>query len=143
MLNQIFYLLAAMLGFYIFWHVIQKLLERVAETNPSKAFAPLAIVHWVLLGIMSAIAAAECAMYIAFVVRSIDDSSGSLLLAYEYNALSAALSIICWVASLEILGWVVFVSTKAGGDKKVLSSISTPYYHYMRANMITRLAYQP
>ena len=119
-LSQIFYLIAIMLGFYIFWHVIHKLLERVTEKNANRGFALMAVIHSVLLGIMSAIAAAECAVYIALIAKSIGGFTDLLLLAYEYSALSASLSIICWLASTEILGWAIFVFVKAGGDKKVL-----------------------
>lgn len=130
-LSQIFYLIAIMLGFYIFWHVIHKLLERVTEKNANRSFALMAVIHSVLLGIMSAIAAAECAVYIAFIAKSIGGFTDLLLLAYEYSALSASLSIICWLASTEILGWTIFVFVKAGGDKKVLDLSPThPYPPY-------------
>lgn len=120
MLNQAFYLIALMLGFYIFWKLIQKLLERLAEDKPSKAFAPVAIVHWILLGILSALSAAECALYIAFVVKGVNGSDGYMKLAFEYNKVSSALSILCWVASLEALGWIIFVFVAAAPDRRVL-----------------------
>lgn len=124
MLNQIFYLIAVMLGFYIFWKLIQKLLERLAEDKPSKAFAPVAIAHWVLLGILSALSAAECALYIAFVVKGINVGERYMKLAYEYNKVSAALSILCWLASLEAFCWIIFVFVSSAPDRRVRLYIS-------------------
>ena len=132
MLNQIFYSVTAMLGFYIFWKMVQKLLERVAEKQPSKVFVPVAIVHWVLLAILSALSMAECGTYIAFIVKGINEGSGNLQLVFHYNKLSSGLSILCWVASFEILCWIVFAFVKSG-DKKV---ISFPYSNYMRILML-------
>lgn len=119
MLNQIFYLIALMLGFYIFWKLIQKLLERLAEDKPSKAFAPVAVAHWVLLGILSALSAAECALYIAFVVKGVNVGERYMKLAYEYNKVSAALSIFCWLASLEAFCWIIFVFVNSAPDRRV------------------------
>ena len=120
MLNQIFYSLTAMLGFYIFWKTVQKLLERIAEKKPSKAFVPVAVVHWVLLAILSALSMAECGTYIAFIAKGINEGSRNLQLVFHYNKLSSGLSILCWVASLEILCWIIFAFAKSG-DKKVFS----------------------
>lgn len=119
MLNQIFYLIAVMLGFYVFWKLIQKLLERLAEDKPSKAFAPVAIAHWVLLGVLSVLSAVECALYIAFVVKGINVGERYMKLAYEYNKVSAALSIFCWIASLEAFCWIIFVFVSAAPDRRV------------------------
>jgi len=119
MLNQIFYLIAVMLGFYIFWKLIQKLLERLAEEKPSKAFALVAITHWILLGMLSALSAAECALYIAFIAKGINVGEGYMKLAYEYNKVSAALSILCWIASMEVLGWIIFIFVSAAPDRRV------------------------
>lgn len=132
MLNQIFYSLTAMLGFYIFWKMVQKLLERVAEKKPNKVFVPVTIVHWVLLAILSALSMAECSTYIAFIVKGINEGSGNLQLVFHYNKLSSGLSILCWVASFEILCWIIFAFVKSG-DKKV---ISLPYSNYMRILML-------
>jgi len=119
MLNQIFYLIAVMLGFYIFWTLIQKLLERLAEDKPSKAFAPVAIAHWILLGILSVLSAAECALYIAFVVKGINVGEAYMKLAFEYNKVSAVLSILCWIASMEVFGWIIFVFGSVVPDRRV------------------------
>lgn len=126
MLNQIFYLLAVMLGFFIFWLVIQKLLERMAENKPSREFAPVALVHWIILGVLSVISIAECAMYIAFMVKGVDGSAGYARLVFDYNKLSSGLSILCWVASMEILCWVIFAFARI--EQKVFSPHSTIIY---------------
>ena len=132
MLNQIFYSLTAILGFYIFWKLVQKLLERVAEKKPSKAFVPVAVIHWVLLAILSALSIAECGTYIAFIVKGVNEGSSNLQLVLHYNKLSSGLSILCWVASFEILCWIIFAFAKSG-DRKVFSVL---YSNYMRIHML-------
>lgn len=139
MLNQIFYLLAMMLGLFIFWFVIQKLLERMAENKPSKAFAPVALVHWVILGILSVISLAECAMYIAFIVKGVDGSVRYARLVFDYNKLSSGLSILCWAASMEILCWVIFAFAKI--EQKVFDSHSTIIW--MSCKLITQAGLTP
>ncbi|BCR90388.1 uncharacterized protein ACHE_60274A [Aspergillus chevalieri] len=137
MLNQIFYLIAVMLGFYIFWKLIQKLLERLAEEKPSKAFALVAITHWILLGMLSALSAAECALYIAFITKGINVGEGYMKLAYEYNKVSAALSILCWIASMEVLGWIIFIFVSAAPDRRAgLAPLSVGSFFFFLINFI-------
>lgn len=118
-LNLIFYLITFLLGFFVFWYLVHKLLERVTETSSSNISRMVAMAHWVILVIFVAIAIAECAVYIASVAENFIDSYASWLLTYDFNNVSSALTILFWVASIEILCWYIFIAVKAGTEKRV------------------------
>lgn len=125
-LNLIFYLITFLLGFFVFWYLVHKLLERVLERTSSNINRIVTIIHWVILVIFCAIAIAECAVYIASVAENFIDSYASWLLTYDFNNVSSALTIIFWVASIEILGWYIFIAVKTGTEKRVYISPFLP-----------------
>lgn len=143
-LNLIFYLTAFMLGFFVFWYLVHKLLERVTERSPSNIYGIVAIAHWVLLAIMSAIVVAECAVYIAYIAKSFINPDKLLILLINLYQLSSALDIICWIASIEILGFMIFIFVKAGTEKRVCTSPLHLHYctQQTRTNITTRLESQ-
>ncbi|KAJ6065216.1 hypothetical protein N7444_000869 [Penicillium canescens] len=60
MLGIFFNLLATVLAFYVFWSLIHRLLGRLIDSG--KPYAAVTIIHWILLGILSAVSLADWAL---------------------------------------------------------------------------------
>lgn len=114
MLQYFFGLLSDCLILFVFYNIIHGLLNRL--TDSGKPYAIVQIVHWVLLGIISAISIATWGLYVAFEVALVN-SNITYYLAHNMNLLSASRSIILWVMTLEILAWTIFVAAKAGSHR--------------------------
>lgn len=110
MLQYFFGVLTDCLILFVFYNIIHGLLNRL--TDSGKPYAIVQIVHWVLLGIMSAISIATWGLYVAFEVAFIN-SNISYYLEHNMSLLSASRSIILWVMTLEILAWTIFVAAKS------------------------------
>lgn len=116
----IFYLVAMLFGFFVFWHLIHELLESVAGRNSRKA----AIAHWVILAIFSALAISGCITYIASIAEIFTGYRTTTYLLYlsgSANVVLAVLSILFFAASIEIGGWTIFIH-KARTEKTVCAS---------------------
>ncbi|KAJ5770227.1 uncharacterized protein N7511_002278 [Penicillium nucicola] len=110
MLGTFFNLLATLLLLYVFWSLVHRLLGRL--TDSGKPYAAVTIIHWILLGILSAVSIADWGMYVAYEVGQVTYISFELI--YAWIDLDAALMIIFWVLTIEIMAWTIFVTVKAG-----------------------------
>lgn len=110
MLVTFFNLLATLLIFYIFWSLIHRLLARL--TDSGKPYAAVTIIHWILLGILTAVSIANWGMYVAYEVGQVTYIRMDLALAWA--DLDNAQTIIFWLLSMEIVAWTIFVTVKAG-----------------------------
>ena len=125
MLATFFNLLATLLVFYIFWSLIHRLLGRL--TDSGKPYAAVTIIHWILLGILSAVSLADWAMYVAWEVREVT-TVVSIEFTLAWLDLDSALTIVFWLLSMEIMAWTIFVTVKAG-THRFLSRVSTHNSH--------------
>ncbi|OQD90888.1 hypothetical protein PENANT_c001G02445 [Penicillium antarcticum] len=110
MLGTFFYFLATLLLFYVFWSLVHRLLGRL--TDSGKPYAAVTIIHWILLGIISAVSIASWGMFVAYEVGQVTYISLEITLAWI--DLDSALTIIFWLLSIEIAAWTIFVIVKAG-----------------------------
>lgn len=109
-------LLSNCLVFFVFYNLIHGLLDRL--TDAGKPYAVVAIIHWVILGIVSALSVAGWGLYVAYQVYDVNHTySGSYSLSLVYEKVWAARTILYWVVSLEILAWTIFVFAKAGSHR--------------------------
>lgn len=111
MIQRIFYLVAFLFLFYAFYQIIQTYLKRIA--NGAKAFTAVTFVHWAVLAILTALSITDFSMYIALQVMFVNSDSGVFDLSSHYAKVTGSRSILYWVASLEILLWAAFISTKS------------------------------
>lgn len=114
MLNEFFGLAAGCLIFFVFYHLIHSILNRL--TDAGKPYAVVAIVHWVILGLVSVVSLATFGLYVAFQVQYVQNYYYSSI-AKQYNNLEAARAIIWWILSLEIVAWFIFIVVKAGSHR--------------------------
>lgn len=139
-INLIFYLISFLLGLYVFWHMIHKLLEWVVGRENNRK---LRITHWVFLVIFWFLVLADYAVVIATAV-TYTTSTYAMVPAAIMTAtgalITAVVSIVFFVASLEIVGWTIFISTKADSENKVCTSLLLHQYHtYTQENKLTSL----
>lgn len=136
-INLIFYLISFLLGLYVFWHMIHKLLEWVVGRENNRK---LRITHWVFLVIFWFLVLADYAVVIATAV-TYTTSTYAMVPAAIMTAtgalITAVVSIVFFVASLEILGWTIFISTKADSENKVCTSLLHYYHTYTQENKLT------
>lgn len=121
MLNEFFYLLAGCLIFFVFYHLIHSALDRL--TDAGKPYAIVAIIHWVILGLVSVVSLATFGLYVGFQVQNVQNYYYSKL-SKPYNNLEAARAIIWWILSLEIVAWFIFIVVKA--SHRFASKVSQP-----------------
>jgi hypothetical protein len=122
MIQQIFWLLALFLMFFVFYRVIQAYLSRIA--NGGKTFLPVSILHSVFLGVLGILMVVNAAMYIALVVMEVNGKSQRQLLG-PYSQILEAVVIISWLMSLEILLWTIFIIAKSRFSSKVCTKLAT------------------
>jgi hypothetical protein len=128
MLNEFFYLVAGCVIFFIFYHLIHSVLDRL--TDAGKPYAVVAIIHWVILGLVSVLSLATFALYVAFQVQIVQNDYFAPLTS-SYNDLEAARAIIWWILSLEVVAWFIFIVIKAGSHRfasKVSQAFPYPCY---------------
>lgn len=114
MLNEFFYLVAGCLIFFVFYHLIHSVLNRL--TDAGKPYAVVAIIHWVILGLVSVVSLATFGLYVAYQVQTVQNDYYSSL-AKTYNNLESARTIIWWVLSLEVVAWFIFILIRAGSHR--------------------------
>ncbi|OOQ88472.1 hypothetical protein PEBR_12272 [Penicillium brasilianum] len=110
MLNEFFFMVAGCLIFFVFYHLIHSALDRL--TDAGKPYAIVAIIHWVILGLVSVVSLATFGLYVGYQVQNVQNYYYSKL-AKPYNNLEAARAIIWWLLSLEIVAWFIFIVVKA------------------------------
>ncbi|KAJ5953329.1 hypothetical protein N7454_000225 [Penicillium verhagenii] len=121
MLQDLFGVIFTCVLFLAFYQIIHKLLNRLTDNgNPHAA---VRIVHWVALGIVSALSLAEFAVYVAVNVYSVEIDSLSYRFynkfSTSYMKLYSARTIIYFIMAFEIFIWTVFVAVKAGTQRFV------------------------
>ncbi|KAJ6129078.1 hypothetical protein N7512_001858 [Penicillium capsulatum] len=115
MLNQFFGLLTDSLLVFVFYNLIHGLLDRL--TDSGKPYAPVKIVHWVTLGLLSILSVADWGLYVAQWVEMVNRQSNWIYLQENWTKLDGARSIILWLIALEVLAWAIFVAVKAGSHR--------------------------
>ena len=109
-LNVFFGLLRDCLLLFVFYNLVRAFLDRL--TDVGKPYAAVTIIHWVILGLLSALSITSWAMYVAYEVKFVQ-SETDLEFIHTYVQLESARAIIFWIASLEVLVWAIFVTSKA------------------------------
>ncbi|KAL5361155.1 hypothetical protein BJX96DRAFT_175971 [Aspergillus floccosus] len=109
MFEIIFNLLALVLLYSIFYRIVHRYLEGFADGEP---FARVILAHWTLLGVLSALAIANCATRIASLAVAVNQSSTAEALYQQDSRLTTARGVIFTLVSLEILFWTVFILRK-------------------------------
>lgn len=116
MLYDFFGILSSCLVFYVFYNLIHGLLDRL--TDAGRPYAWVSTVHWILLGLVSALSIVAWALFVAFEVLQVSDGYNvSYKVTNAYIKVDSARSIVYWVLSLEILAWAIFVIAKAGSHR--------------------------
>ncbi|KAL4892266.1 hypothetical protein BDV59DRAFT_202776 [Aspergillus ambiguus] len=110
MLEIIFYLLAWVLLFSVFYRVTHRHLESFSEGEP---FPRVILAHWTILGVLSALAIANCATRIASLALAVNQSVSAEAVYQQDSRLSTARAAIFMLISLEILAWTIFILRKS------------------------------
>jgi hypothetical protein len=124
MLSSFFMLLGICLTFYVFWSLLHHMLGRL--TDSGKPYRAVTILHWVLQGLIVVLSLADWALYVVYVASTVTDYNKTL--GNSWSKLEAALFIIFWLLSMEVLAWSIFVVVKAGTHRFV-SRVSGIQYH--------------
>ncbi|KAF3385618.1 hypothetical protein F1880_002974 [Penicillium rolfsii] len=114
MLNEFFGLIAGCLVFFVFYHLIHSILDRL--TDAGKPYAVVVIVHWVVLGLVFVVSLATVGLYVTYQIQTVQNDYNSSV-AKRYNDLEAARAIVWWILSLEIVAWLIFIVVKAGSHR--------------------------
>ncbi|KAG2421878.1 hypothetical protein HFD88_005854 [Aspergillus terreus] len=110
MFETIFNLLALVFLYSIFYRIVHRYLEGFAEGD---AFPRVILAHWTLLGVLSALAIANCATRIASLAVAVNQSRSTEALYQQDSRLTTARGAIFTLVSLEILAWTVFILRKS------------------------------
>jgi hypothetical protein len=122
MLWDLFSVVAIPITLHVFWSFIHKFLARLSDSGrPSSA---VTITHWIFFSITFVLGLAEFALCVVYYVYMVNPAAGDMFTIGNSRAqLRAALEIIYWVMSMEILAWLAFVFVKSG---RFLSRVSLP-----------------
>ena len=102
--------------FFVFYNLIHGLLDHL--TDAGKPYALVSSIHWVILGLVSALSLAAWGLFVAWEVLDVNDVySGPLDVTMAYVKVDGARSIVYWIVSIEILAWAIFVIVKAGSHR--------------------------
>ncbi|KAJ5388643.1 hypothetical protein N7509_011184 [Penicillium cosmopolitanum] len=116
MLQVFFSDLAIVMVVFVFYNLIHRLLNRL--TDSGKPYAAIAIVHWIILGILAVISLAAWAMFVVVRVRYVQGPYGDLTeFSLDVNKVDGARTILFFVVSLEIFAWILFAAIKAGSHR--------------------------
>ncbi|KAJ5918592.1 hypothetical protein N7466_010584 [Penicillium verhagenii] len=134
MLQDLFGVISTCLLFLAFYQIIHKLLNRLTDTG--SPYTAVRIVHWVALGLVSALSIAEWAVYVAVNVYSVEIVSLSYRFydrfARNYDRLYSARVIVYFIMACEIFMWTIFVTVKAGTQRFVSR---TPLFSLIAASL--------
>ncbi|KAJ5120701.1 uncharacterized protein N7515_010089 [Penicillium bovifimosum] len=113
MLWELFVVVAIAITFHIFWSFIHRFLARLSDSGrPSSA---VAAVHWIFFSIIFVVGLAEFALTVVTYVYMVNPGAGDIYSMANAGArLGAALKIIYWLMSMEILAWLAFIFVKSG-----------------------------
>ncbi|KAJ5256956.1 hypothetical protein N7478_013060 [Penicillium angulare] len=109
-LNYVFGLASYSLLFAVFYMIIHRSLDRL--TDSGKPDTAVKVVHWVIVGIVTAVSIADFGLYTAVTVKQVESDLTYELVKSQRN-LYAARCIIYFIVSFEILAWSIFVAVKA------------------------------
>ncbi|KAJ5800329.1 uncharacterized protein N7518_002397 [Penicillium psychrosexuale] len=110
MLWDFFKVVAICLTFYVFWNLIHRLLGFIRVSG--KPHAAVTTIHYLLLSIIFVASLAEWGMCVASYVRGVVSTLNADM-QWSWTQLNAAVYIIYWVLSLELLVWGIFLAIKA------------------------------
>lgn len=116
MVEIIFYLPAMVLLYSIFYRIIHRHLESFSEGDK---FATVILAHTTILGVLSALAIANCATRIASLALAVPQSPSAAAVYQHDSRLTTARAVIFLVISMEIVGWTVFILLKSDTYKSV------------------------
>ncbi|KAJ5497376.1 PDZ-binding protein CRIPT [Penicillium fimorum] len=112
MLRNFFMVMGICLTFRVFWSLTHRFLGLL--TSSGKPHAAVTTVHYLLFAIIFVVSLAQVALYIVSWVGTV--TIRHELLKLPVGTLTAAIYIIYWVLSMEMLGWTIFVIKKAGSN---------------------------
>lgn len=99
--------------FLVFYKLIDVFLDRL--TDAGRPYAPVTYLHWVVLGIVFALAIAQWSMNVAYQVFDVNKPFTEFIIVYEN--VSGAVDVVYWAVSLEIVAWTIFILVKAGSHR--------------------------
>lgn len=121
-LSYIFGIVSYCLLFAVFYMIIHKFLDRL--TDSGKPYAAVTAIHWVIVGLVTAISIADFGLYTALTVKEVE-SDLTLEIVKNQPKVFVARCIIYFIVSLEIFAWTIFIAVKAGTHRFV-SRVSEP-----------------
>jgi hypothetical protein len=114
MLESFFNHIAICLIFYVLWSLIHGFLDGL--TDVGRPFAAVNIIHWIFLGILWALGLACFALDVVNTTYYVTQAS-ALRIEVASEKVYTANAILCFVASLEVLSWSIFVTVRGGSDR--------------------------
>lgn len=106
---------------FVFYNLTHAFLDRL--TDAGKPYAVVTTIHWVILGLVSALSIATWAAYVADqVVFVIDRLSFNNMLDEIYFKAESTMDIVFCIVSLEILAWAIFVTVKTRRPASTVSA---------------------
>ncbi|KAA8648139.1 uncharacterized protein ATNIH1004_004022 [Aspergillus tanneri] len=142
-LQMILYLLALLFLYFALCRTLQRSLDQ--SPIPAKISTIVTTIHWGILGTLSLLAVANCAVQIAAIVKSVDRSSDALHMTHYDNRVATARAILFMVGSLEIFLWAVLpvikrTSRPLGSKVKIRAiSFATASLFYLVLNFTTAI----
>lgn len=123
MISTFFSFASNCVGYFVFYNLIHGLLGRL--TDAGNPYRPIAIMHWIVVGIVSAFSLACWGMYVAVQDFSVMSPNFHFFGVYRY--VQSALEIVYWLVSIEVLAWTIFIAVKAGSYRFNTKVSSRPY----------------
>ncbi|OQE44349.1 hypothetical protein PENCOP_c002G06677 [Penicillium coprophilum] len=115
MLRDFFMVMGICLTFYVFWSLIHRFLGLLAPSG--KPHVAVTIIHYLLFALIFVVSLSESALNITFWVGVVIADYDLIML--PSGKLSAAIYIVYWLLSMEVIGWTFFVIKKAGSHRFV------------------------
>ncbi|KGO65589.1 hypothetical protein PITC_019070 [Penicillium italicum] len=111
MLWDFFRVMAICIIFSVFWNLIHRFLSLI--TASGKPHVAVSIIHYILLTIIIALSLVEWGLRVDSYVREVTSPHDENMQMISRQVISAS-NLVCWVSSMEILAWMIFVVVKAG-----------------------------
>ncbi|KAJ5647742.1 hypothetical protein N7490_004114 [Penicillium lividum] len=108
-LEDLFEVIFNCILFLVFYQIIHELLDRL--TDSGKPYAPLRVIHWIVVSILAILSLAEFAVYVVFEYRIVEDTL-TLSFYNDWRKFYGVRCLIYFVVAFEIFAWSVFVAVK-------------------------------
>ncbi|KAJ5760264.1 hypothetical protein N7520_007420 [Penicillium odoratum] len=108
-LEDLFEVIFSCILFLVFYQIIHELLDRL--TDSGKPYAPLRVIHWIVVSILAILSLAEFAVYVVFEYEIVEDTL-TLSFYNDWRKLYGVRCLIYFIVAFEIFAWTVFVAVK-------------------------------